>query len=244
MNIKLLNNIDEIINKFEIWYKDSDHSKNEDKYVKIINATHLKTLNDDDLVTLFKKCIAEGFGIQSGGARNAGKVEEYFRKNIIEFRAQILKPFEKDFDLKSWLIWTESIPGFGQGSATCYLNRVDKNTFCIVNTKSMEAFSGLVYNIRDKNLVDIYNDIYSAQIDLRKRYPDLNNFYKVDSLSQFLIGVDEGKQLLNQPFFTQLQVDTFRRYAGVQWDKKSEERKRPSMPPVLPKIKMPSLRFF
>jgi hypothetical protein len=49
--------------------------------------------------------------------------------------------FGEGFNELQWLDRTKEFPGFGQGLATIYLNRVDKKRFAIINNKAVEAIS-------------------------------------------------------------------------------------------------------
>ena len=190
MNSKLPQNMKEIITAFNEWYKNDHHSKKEDSYKYEINYEYLNGLKKDEFISFFEKFIRDGGGIQSLGQRNVDDVIKYLEEesdNFNNFRSQVLLPFEKDFDVDKWLEWSEDLKiGFGKGISTIYLNRVNKEKYCVVNKKSIEAYQKLGYEIKKTPLITCYNNLIKAEDDLIKRYPELENFYKADKLSHFL----------------------------------------------------------
>ena len=199
MNSKLPQNMKEIITAFNDWYKNDDHSKKEDSYKSEINYEYLNGLKKDEFISFFEKFIRDGGGIQSLGQRNVDDVIKYLEEesdNFNNFRSQVLLPFVKDFDVDSWLEWAEDLKiGFGQGISTIYLNRVNKIKHCVVNSKSMGAYQKLGYEIKKTPLIVCYNNLLNAEADLIDRYPELENFYKADSLSHFLSKVIDKAML-------------------------------------------------
>ncbi len=106
-----------------------------------------------------------------------------------------MKPFEKNFDLDEWLGSIADYKYFGEGVATIYLNRIDRNKYCIVNNKTIDALEKLGFKFSSK-FIDRYHQVESAQKKLISKFPLLKNFYKTDALNHFLIGTDEGARLL------------------------------------------------
>ena len=52
------------------------------------------------------------------------------------------------------------------------------------------------YHIKNSPLTRTYTDLLKAQTDIIEKYPELNNFFKTDALSHFLIGTVEGQSLV------------------------------------------------
>lgn len=194
----LPSNIETIIFRFEEWYAQDVHSENENYYLDTINYHYLDGLSKEAFEDFFFEFVREGGKIQSGGHRTAGNFLNAIKANFQEFRSKILEPFhQSDFEVTKWLDWANNFKYFGKGIATIYLNRVDKHRFIIVNNKSIDAYRALGYSIRKSPLVKSYSDIESAQMGLIEKFPSLNNFYKADTLSHYLVGTEEGKELLN-----------------------------------------------
>ena len=195
--------MDEIITAFNEWYENDDHSENENRFKDEITTESLSQLSDDAFIAFFEGFLRNGGFIMSGGHRNIPRFISYINmsesdelNNLKDFREKVLQPFQPDFDVDKWLEWSEKVTGFGQGIATIYLNRVNKDKYCVVNNKSIEAYQKLGYEIKKTPLISCYNSLYNAEADLIERYSVLNNFYKADSLSHFLIGTDIGKDML------------------------------------------------
>ena len=222
MNNDLPHNMKEIITAFNEWYAKDDHSKNEDLYKEEINYAFLNGLDKDSFISFFEKFIRDGGGVQSGGHRNA-RLIKYIKENVVKFKKGVLEPFDDAFKVSEWFKWVKGVDGFGQGISTIYLNRVNKSKYCVVNSKSINAYQELGYKIDETSLLVTYNDLLNAQNDLITRYPELENFYKADSLSHFLIGTDIGKVMLPNQYFTVNQIDTFRQYVGKEWNKESRD---------------------
>ncbi len=83
----------------------------------------------------------DGGKVQSGGHRTAPLFRKTIEDNYDAFRRFVLEPFSEGFDELKWLERTKEFLGFGQGLATIYLNRVDKERFAIVNNKAVEAMA-------------------------------------------------------------------------------------------------------
>ena len=203
MNTKLPQNIKEIITAFNEWYENDEHSENEDRFKDEITTEPLSQVSDDAFIAFFEGFLRNGGFIMSGGHRNIPRFISYINmnksgelNNLKDFREKVLQPFQPDFDVNKWLEWSEKVTGFGQGIATIYLNRVNKDKYCVVNNKSIEAYQKLGYEIKKTPLISCYNSLYNAEADLIERYPALKNFYRADSLSHFLIGTEIGKNML------------------------------------------------
>lgn len=186
-----------LIDEFLKWYKNDEHSKNEDYYNETLTFENLSQINDNDLISFFEQFAKDGGKIQSGGQRTASKFIKNISSNLQEFRQRILAPFNSDFKLDDWFNWVSQLKYFGQGLATIYLNRIDKRKYTVVNGKSVKAYVILGYDITESaKLPDLYKQLQNAQKDLINKHPEIENFYKADAFSHFLIGTDEGKKLL------------------------------------------------
>lgn len=184
--------ITEIIKAFEKWFLNDNHSKIEDDYLKTLTLENISNLSQKEFEDFFLEFAKHGGKIQSGGARTANKFIQNVHNNYEEFKQKVLEPFKPNFDIIEWLRWSESFKFFGKGLATIYLNRVDKRKYAIVNNKSIDAYKKLGYRISSSPLESTYNDIFDAQTDLIKKYPDLDNYFRADALSHFLIATPEG----------------------------------------------------
>ncbi len=184
-----------LIDEFLKWYESDSHSENEDFYKSALTFENLSQMKDNELVSFFYQFAIDGGKIQSGGQRTAPMFLDSINSNLQEFKDQILKPFKPDFNIEDWLTWADNFNYFGQGLATIYLNRIDKEKFVVINNKSLEAYKLLGYSIKTTNLNKKYFSLLDAQKDLISKFPEIGNFYKADAFAHFLIGTDEGKAL-------------------------------------------------
>jgi 5-methylcytosine-specific restriction protein B len=194
----LFSKIDEIIVAFGKWFENDPHSRIEDFYKNSITYEALSQLSQNEFEVFFLEFVKQGGKIQSGGARTANQFIQTVHQNFSEFRKRVLDPFNSDFDVFEWLKWSENFKFFGKGLATIYLNRVDKSKFVIVNNKSIDAYKKLGYKVSTTPLERIYKDLLTAQTDLIKKHPELNNFFRADALSHFLVGTPDGKIFLEK----------------------------------------------
>ena len=185
-----------LIDAFEKWYNNDQHSINVDFYKDTVTKEHLSNLNKNDCINFFLEFTSDGGKIQSGGYRTTPLVENTFKRNYSRFRQYLLAPFDTDFNMNTWLEGVTGYKGFGSGIATIYLNRIDKTRYSIVNQKSIDAFKKLGYSIKSK-LTDQYQQINEASAKLIQVFPELSNFYKTDALTHFIIAEDEGIRILN-----------------------------------------------
>jgi 5-methylcytosine-specific restriction enzyme B len=186
----------EIIIAFEKWYINDIHARVENFYLDTITFEKISSLSQKEFEGFFLEFAKEGGKIQSGGARTANKFIQNVHDNFSEFKEKILAPFNSNFNVDNWIKWAESFKYFGKGLATIYLNRVDKTKYVIVNNKSIEAYQKLGYYVKNSPLTRTYTDLLKAQLDIIEKYPELNNFFKTDALSHFLIGTTEGQSLV------------------------------------------------
>ena len=182
----------DLVDAFFIWYRSDPHSANEDRYVSQMTEVSLSRLGREAFIEFIYRFAYDGGHIQSGGHRTASRFRKTIETKYDEFRAFILKPFANDFDEIEWLQHIGDYPHFGIGLATIYLNRLDKKRFAILNNKAVEA-SKLLGVVVQSALGRRYLAVRDAWRQLIEWYPDFENFYRTDALSQFLIGEEAGK---------------------------------------------------
>jgi AAA domain (dynein-related subfamily)/EVE domain len=185
--------LNQLIEAFQAWYNKDSHSDREDLYLDTVNEQYLSKLNKEEFIEFFFQFARGGGGVQSLGHRTAGIFRKSLEQNFEEFRSQVMKPFKPDFEIDPWLDWVTRFKNFGKGLATIYLNRVDKSRFAIVNNKSIEALDLLGYKTSRGPLTKAYKELAYGMSQLMGLYPQLNNFYICDSLTQFLIGEKDGQ---------------------------------------------------
>ncbi|HKK09340.1 MAG TPA: hypothetical protein VJ939_00820, partial [Bacteroidales bacterium] len=188
----------ELISAFLNWYNSDSISTEEDYYQDTVTEGYLNGLDQEAFIQFFFQFAREGGKVQTGGERTAGRLRKNIEENYEEFRARAMEPFQEDFDLETWFKWVNKFTFFGKGLATIYLNRVDKNRFVIVNDRSVDAYQKLGFGVRKGKLLKTYRDLEKAQKELLEQYPEMDNFYKLDALSQYLIGTKEGENWLKK----------------------------------------------
>lgn len=191
-----------VVTKFLEWYKSDPHSANEDFYSDTFTFEYLSQLPKDEFIDYFYNFAGDGGKIQSGGERTKNKFRENIEENYEEFRHNILEIFSKQFDVEKWIGWAEKFKYLGQGLATIILNRKDKNTYAIVNDKSIDGLNALGYPIKKSgSLYQKYLVISNAEKDFMDRFPELENYYIIDSLMHYIIGTEEGSRFLKNMGF-------------------------------------------
>ena len=214
--------MEEFIRSFLIWFHNDPHSKGEDFYADKLTFERLKQLPDKEFVEFFNQFAREGGKIQSLGYRTAPKLIENINKHTQEFREKIIEPFSPEFDLDSWLQWSDRFLFFGKGLATIYLNRINKHKYVIVNNKSVEGLIKLGYKIPGGNLKSQYQAILMAEKSLLEKFPTLENFFRIDALMHYLIGTDEGANQFNsimaKPYFDLVGMKTFTADFGATYN--------------------------
>jgi hypothetical protein len=188
---------DEIIDKFEIWFANDSTRKSQNHYDGELHYDHLVSLNNDEFIALFSDFIKEGGGIQTGGQRSIEKYNKTVKKEFNRFKAFILSPHQDNFDLEIWFKEIEEYPGFGKGTATIYLNRLDPYTYPILNNKAIVGMTSLGYYQLSTLTFKNYELLKNNQDELLSIYPSLENYFKVDGLMHFLIGVKLGQNLID-----------------------------------------------
>lgn len=182
-----------MVKAFLKWFDNDPHSENEDYYADLITETHLSQLSDEEFKDFFLQFVREGGKIQTGGHRQLSQLQQSIEDNFEEFRSKVLEPFQPGFDLMEWLEWVDGFKYFGKGVATIYLNRVNKDEYVVVNDKSTKALGQLGFKIPSGKLTKTYEAVKQAEQRLLEKYSSLKNYYRVDALTHFLIGTDEGK---------------------------------------------------
>jgi len=185
-----------IIKEFYKWYNNDIHSKNIGFYDNTITKRYLESLNDNELSQFFLKFIIKGGKVQSGGSR----VKNLFKDSVVSdfdsFKTIIFEPFKSNFNLEDWFTLVKNFNGFGFGISTIYLNRVNRNKFPILNSKTINALNKLGYHFSSSKNLRNYKKVEIVQKELIKEFPNLNDFYKVDALNHFVIAINKGKQLI------------------------------------------------
>lgn len=191
---KLIDNLDQLLPSFEEWYA-RDHGPNEDHYSKTITQSNLSQLSNNKFISFFVNFRRDGGLIQSGGKRGIVKFEEMISNKIKDFRNHILQPFQRNFDITAWIKNIGNFPQWGFGIATIYLVRVNKNSFAVLNNKSIAALDLLGFsNVSYANL-NTYLYVLDVQKSLMNMYPQINNYYKADALCHYIVGEKEGSEL-------------------------------------------------
>lgn len=67
-----------LIDEYMKWYKNDEHSKNEDYYKETLTFENLSQMNDKDLVSFFEEFAKDDGKIQSCGQRTAYKLSKGF----------------------------------------------------------------------------------------------------------------------------------------------------------------------
>ena len=184
----------ELLEAFFAWFRVHSHAQNEDYYTGQITRNALSSLVRTKFIEFFAQFARDGGKVQSGGHRTAPKFQKTIEENYDAFHAFALEPFEQGFDELQWLNRTNgSLPGFGQGLSTIYLNRVDKKRFAIVNKKAIEAMSLLGVAVAGTR-AEKFRIIRDAERQLIEWFPEFDNFYRADALTQFLIGEPDGEK--------------------------------------------------
>lgn len=184
------------IKKFDKWYAADPQRKNRDAYDTTVTKSYLESLSKEQFFDFFYEFVREGGRIQSGGNRTKNLFIEMLQKDFESFKLFILKPFNPKFDLEAWFTEINAFSYFGVGIATIFLNRVDRNTYAIMNNKTINALRELGYKVSSSKNFKNYQTVWDIQKELMKQFPLLLDFCKTDSLNHFLIGTGEGRNLL------------------------------------------------
>lgn len=186
-----------IINQFEKWWTQDVHSSNMDFYSETISFPHLSSYSEEDFISFFYEFVNEGGKVQSGGHRTKNIFLNSVLSDSENFRQFVFQPFQNNFSVKTWFRELKSYPGFGFGIATIFLNRIDYNEYPIMNNKTINALNNLGHVISSTQNWNNYQLVKKIQDELIQQFPILSNYYKVDALNHFLVGVDEGKDLIH-----------------------------------------------
>jgi 5-methylcytosine-specific restriction protein B len=187
----------DLVDAFFEWYHASAHAQNEDHYAGSVTAEALGRLTRDAFIEFFLQFARDGGMIQSGGYRTAPLFQKSIQSNYESFRTFALQPFAEGFDELTWLNRIDEFPGFGQGLATIYLNRVDKNRYAIVNNKAIAAIKLFDVDV-PVALAKRYVAIRDAERQIIQWFPQFENFFRADALSQFLVGEEVGRAWLEK----------------------------------------------
>jgi predicted HNH restriction endonuclease len=190
--------MDRMLIEFENWYKIDKERRQIGFYRNFFKKEYLEKLTRTKLIELFFDFVNDGGKLQSNGARTKDRFKSYIEGNFESFKNFILQPFSKDFDSKKWFEGRSNDSYFGFGISTIYLHRINESKFPIMNHKTIDALKTLGYNISTSMSYSNYRKTKAYQLELIKKYPELNNYNKVDALFQFLIGEDLGKPFLTE----------------------------------------------
>jgi len=189
---------DKILIAFKKWYNSNHHKEYEDYYLNEIEFNNLRSKSDNDLISFFVQFKKDGGKIQSTDNRLIDKFEEIISNSISDFRKFVLEPFSPDFDELKWLNNLKDFKYFGIGTATIYLNRVDKNKYHPFNKKVRDAFN-LLSNIKlPSSEIKAYSIVSSLSKKMIELYNSFDNYYQTDAFTQFIIGEEEGIVLINE----------------------------------------------
>ncbi len=155
-------------------------------------------MTDEELIKFFKDFFKNGGKIQSGGERQMNRFEEYITETLQSFRSFILEPFDDNFDLENWFNRIKDYKHFGIGTATIYLNRVNRNVYSVLNNKTLDALKLLGHNISTAKTYSNYQRVNNIQREWIINEPRFDNFYKADALTHFVIGTEIGRKLIEK----------------------------------------------
>jgi len=186
-----------IVDEFEQWYQNDEHSTNIKYYDEIVTKDHLNSLNDLDFIDFFFEFVIEGGKVQSGGHRKKYDFWATIKVRFDSFKSFVLEPFDREFNLKDWFQRRNNFYGFGVGIATIFLNRIDRYKYPIMNQKTIDALNKLGFKLSTAKSFANYELVKKIQNELIRKFPNLNNYYKTDALNHFLIAIYQGKELIS-----------------------------------------------
>jgi hypothetical protein len=181
------NIIKKLLPHFSNWYETNPHKQNEDYYKDTINYNYLSSLNKAEFIDFFYNFFAEGGKIQSGGDRYKNRFKTSIENNFNDFRSVILNAFNENLDLQEWFESTDKFKGFGQGIATIFLNRINKNKYSVVNQKTENFFKGLGIKI-PTDFFQKYSIVNQTQKQWIETHSEIKNYYIADAIAHFAIG--------------------------------------------------------
>lgn len=182
----------ELVDAFFAWFRNDAHSSKENCYTTTLTYDQLSQMDRNGFIEFFYQFACDGGQVQSGGHRTASRFRAAIEDRYDEFRAFAMEPFAESFDEAQWLERIREFSHFGVGLATIFLNRVDKKRFAIINNKADDAVELFDISVPTV-LARRYQVVRDAWRQLIEWYPEFDNFYRTDALSQFLIGEDSGK---------------------------------------------------
>ncbi|WP_308621862.1 HNH endonuclease [uncultured Desulfovibrio sp.] len=194
MNTKL---IESALPGFLLWYKDNAR-KNENYYHNTITLSNLKSLTGNDFIEFFTKFRKDGGHVQCGGCRGINDFENMIQNDYKRFRKHVLAPFQKNFDISTWLKETKAFKQWGIGISTIYLNRVDKIKYPIFNGKTLGALQKLNINHIKLHSISGYYKLKEVQKEIIDTYQDIKNFFIADSLFHYIFAIHNDEDIENQ----------------------------------------------
>lgn len=205
----------ELLDAFFEWFKGDPHSKREDAYAGEVTKEHLSGLSQQKFIELFMRFYREGGQLQNPG-RRPKQMEQTLSEQYEAFRAFVLEPFEDEFRVDAWLDRLTEFKEWGIGTATIYLNRVDKNRFLVLNEKTVNGLQRVGIDLPiPPPWGPRYQAVTAAQRELMEQDSRFGNFFQTDSFMHFLIDPRAGKGVAD----TFLPRDRRKRYwaGGFLW---------------------------
>jgi predicted HNH restriction endonuclease len=189
--------LENLVDAFCDWYDKDPHSKNRGFYNTSITESNLGSLEESNFKEFFIDFVKQGGKVQTGGHRTINNFISTIEGTYQEFRNFTLQPFKTNFNLEEWLQQLDNFLGFGMGIATIYLNRTNPEAYPILNNKTINALNKLGYRISTTKNFTNYGKVRAYQRDLINKYPRLEDYYKADALTHFIVSVPEGKVLIS-----------------------------------------------
>jgi len=187
----------ELVDAFFTWFRADVHAQREGHYDKDITHENLSKLPKKDFIEFFFQFARDGGMVQSGGARTAPRFRAVITDQYDAFRKFVLQPFKDGFDELAWLDHISEFRFLGIGLATIFLNRVDRRRFAIINNKSDDWAKLLDVEVPSAT-AKRYQAIRDAQKQLIDWFPDFENFFRTDALTQFLVAEEAGEKWAEQ----------------------------------------------
>lgn len=187
-----------LLDAFFAWYAKDVHSDSEDAYSGKVTEKSLGALPQKEFIGFFMQFYKDG-----GLVQNHGRRPPFLLKTLTErhdaFRAFVLEPFAPAFDQADWLDRLKQFPEWGIGIASTYLNRVDKTRFPVLNVKAVAGLERMgVVLPGHPPWGPRYAAVAEAERQMIAREPRFKNLYQTDSFMHYIIGVQEGRDLIDE----------------------------------------------
>jgi predicted HNH restriction endonuclease len=182
---------------FDLWYQSSKLKENEECYKTILTYQYLSTITDNELKEIFCTFAEQGGMIMYTSPSYKNAFQKNMEKEFDFFRQFILMPHTENFSLKIWFDENNNRKYFGLGTASVYLNRVNRNKYPVYNGDTGRALNRLgfrIYKPNRGNYYQYYTKIIGYQKYLLNSYPILDNFYKIQAFCWFLLHTKDGNK--------------------------------------------------